>query len=282
MNGYKNFKAPLDCLNSQSFFMKILTSFIYFIAVGILFFMNNDVAAQPKHYTVANAHSHNDYEQDTPFYKAYNAGFGSIEADIFLVKGKLIVAHDIGELQKNRSLEDYYIKPLLAFVEKNKGRPYNDKHRILQMLIDVKSAAVITLDSLIAVLKRFPPLISNKTIQWVISGNRPPDSTFNNYPSFIWFDGILSKDYSSAALQKIVMMSDDFKNYHTFGNDGQVSVTSYKLINAIMKAHKAGKKVRFWDAPDNASAWLAFMRLGVDFINTDKIDELANFLKAAH
>src|SRR4051812_7321262 len=40
--------------------------------------------AQQKSYTVANAHSHNDYEQPTPSWTAYNEGFGSIEADIFL------------------------------------------------------------------------------------------------------------------------------------------------------------------------------------------------------
>jgi alkaline phosphatase len=33
--------------------------------------------------TVSNAHSHNDYEQPIPFRMAYQAGFGSVEADIF-------------------------------------------------------------------------------------------------------------------------------------------------------------------------------------------------------
>lgn len=33
-------------------------------------------------YSTLNAHSHNDNEQKSPFYLAYNAHFGSIEADI--------------------------------------------------------------------------------------------------------------------------------------------------------------------------------------------------------
>jgi hypothetical protein len=40
---------------------------------------------QPITYAVSNAHSHNDYEQKIPFWIAYNHGFGSIEADIFLL-----------------------------------------------------------------------------------------------------------------------------------------------------------------------------------------------------
>ncbi len=41
-------------------------------------------------YTIANTHSHNDYEQPIPFWTAYNAQFGSIEADVFLVDGRLV------------------------------------------------------------------------------------------------------------------------------------------------------------------------------------------------
>jgi hypothetical protein len=36
-----------------------------------------------RRYTVANTHSHNDYEQHTLFWMAWQAQFGSIEADIF-------------------------------------------------------------------------------------------------------------------------------------------------------------------------------------------------------
>lgn len=41
--------------------------------------------AQQRNYSVSNAHAHNDYEHPAPFYTAYNAGFGSIEADIIFL-----------------------------------------------------------------------------------------------------------------------------------------------------------------------------------------------------
>jgi alkaline phosphatase len=41
--------------------------------------------AQVKNYTVADAHSHNDYKNNIPFYRAYEKGFGSIEADCYAV-----------------------------------------------------------------------------------------------------------------------------------------------------------------------------------------------------
>jgi hypothetical protein len=47
-------------------------------------------SGQNRRYSISNAHSHNDYEQRIPFRMAYQAGFGSVEADIFPVKAVLI------------------------------------------------------------------------------------------------------------------------------------------------------------------------------------------------
>jgi alkaline phosphatase len=102
--------------------------------------------AQPVAYSTANAHSHNDYEQKVPFLNAYNEHFGSVEADIFLIKGKILVGHNLKDLTDERSLENLYLKPLSTF---------NHKNRSLQILIDVKSEAINTLDSLISLLKKY-------------------------------------------------------------------------------------------------------------------------------
>ena len=40
------------------------------------------------------AHAHNDYEHTRPLLDALDCGFGSIEADVHLVDGRLLVAHD--------------------------------------------------------------------------------------------------------------------------------------------------------------------------------------------
>ncbi|MCH5597166.1 hypothetical protein [Niabella ginsengisoli] len=51
------------------------------------------------------------------------------------------------------------------------------------------------------------------------------------------------------------------------------------LRSCCKKAHETGKPIRFWGAPDNAHAWNFFKKLGVDYINTDHIEELAGFLQ---
>jgi YVTN family beta-propeller protein len=245
--------------------MKLLFSSLFCLFVLISQAQNISV-------TVANAHSHNDYEQSRPFYMAYNEQFGSMEADIYLVKGKLLVAHEPKQLDTNKTLESLYLDPLTA---------YHNTDRKLQLLIDIKTQGVATLDTLIRVLKKYPFIIQNKNFKITISGNRPADSLYANYPNFIWFDGTLGKDYNAKQLSKISLLSESFytfiKSKFTFPlleNEKQ------KLEAAIEKGHAYGKPVRLWASPDYPEAWEALINMKVDFINTDKINALSDYLVA--
>jgi alkaline phosphatase len=235
--------------------------------------------AQPAQYTVANAHSHNDYEQPVPLYTAYNEAFGSIEADIFLNNGELLVAHDTNELAAHRTLENLYLKPLQSFIKKNKGYAYANPHRQLQFMIDIKTDSVTTLNKLVTLLKKYPVLIKCPTLHFVISGNRPAESAFAAYPAFINFDGELQKYYPAAALSRVVMLSADLKHYTMWNGKADLPAAQYDSLQRIIdRAHALKKTVRFWGAPDNENAWRQLMKLKVDYINTDSIKALSHFL----
>jgi alkaline phosphatase len=237
------------------------------------------VFAQPLHYSDDNAHSHNDYEQRIPFWMAYNAGFGSIEADIFLVDTVLYVAHDKNELRRKMKLDAEYLDPIMKCLGKNNGLPYPDHNKKLQLLIDIKTDSIHTLKALVRLLERYPVLIHCKNLQFVITGNRPDESLFTGYPEYIRFDGELHKNYSTNALTKISLLSDDFKTYSRWGGKGNLSKEDQHILyDAVKKAHDLHQPVRFWDAPDNPDAWRQLMNLQVDYINTDLIQELSAFL----
>jgi alkaline phosphatase len=236
--------------------------------------------AQKHVYTTGNAHSHNDYEQKRPFWAAYGEKFGSIEADIFLLNDSLFVAHDKIELMNRKTLIKYYLQPIESCLKKNTGFIYGDTSKRLQILIDVKTDAIKTLDAFIQTLQKYPSLTNNKTIIWVISGNRPEEKLFITYPPFIYFDGDVSKEYSSQALTRIKMLSADFGNFSLWNGKNSLPDSAHSLLQAaIVKIHHLNKPIRFWGAPDNAIAWTAFINLGVDYINTDKITELSRFIK---
>ncbi len=238
------------------------------------------VMAQPqKNYTVANAHSHNDYQNQFPFQQAYEAGFGSIEADIFLKDKQLFLAHDTKELALQRSIEKEYLIPLAKMVKDNNGYPYKDANKELQILVDVKTDAKPTLDAFLSVLKKYPELTNSDKIKWIISGNKPGETEWSQYPRYVFFDANFEKNYTNEQIEKIGLYSSSLKDYTSWNGKSNIPEKELnKMKNAIAKANKQNKKSRFWATPDFGNAWYQLMNAGVDFINTDKISELTTFL----
>src|SRR6478752_4140043 len=175
------------------------------LTIAILIVLQTSLFAQKINYTTANAHSHNNYEQPVIFWEAYNQQFGSIEADIYLStdSAELWVAHNLRDIETTkRTLDSLYLRPMLTCIQKNKGYVYADHNRSLQLMIDIKTAAVPTLNKLISVLRKYPELTDNPSLKIVISGNRPDPSTYTSWPAFILFDGNIDIKYSEAALSR--------------------------------------------------------------------------------
>jgi alkaline phosphatase len=253
----------------------------FLILAGCLWLVHGN--AQPKKYTTANAHSHNDYAQARPFYMAYEKQFGSIEADIFSVPGSdiLLVGHEEAEIRNHpRTLDSLYLLPLVKAIESNNGFPYADRFRYLQLMIDIKTGTEETMDKLLKSLSRYPAITGCRFVDIVISGNRPAPDKYSNYPFFnLRFDGNLPDTYPSKQLKYIGMISSSFATYSKWNGTAEFpAVDSSKLKSDINRAHAAGKKVRLWSVPDVPAAWNLLIKLGVDYINTDKISELASFL----
>src|SRR5687768_2385124 len=76
--------------------------------------------------TLPGIHAHNDYLNTRPFYDAYHHGVGSIEADVFLQRSALLVAHTRQELDAARTLEALYLTPLSNMLRQHHGMVYPD------------------------------------------------------------------------------------------------------------------------------------------------------------
>ncbi|MET3038523.1 alkaline phosphatase [Chryseobacterium sp. NRRL B-14859] len=230
-------------------------------------------------YSVKNAHSHNDYMQEIPFWQAYYAQFGSIEADVFLVKGKLWVAHTEKELSADRTLESLYLDNISKQIKLNKGNIYQDSNRKLQLLIDIKQDYKTSLNALVSTLQKYPDITGNSGIKIVITGGRPQPDDFKNYPDYLYFDGDLDKSYTADQLKRIGMFSADLPDLVKWNGKGiPRDEETWKIKAVVEKAHAQQKPVRFYGAPDFPNAWVNLMDLGVDYINTDHISDLKKFM----
>lgn len=249
---------------------KILLFFIY-LFFGLI------SSAQTVVYSAKNLHSHNDYKQSFPFWDAFNQGFGSIEVDIFLYQGQLLVAHEENELDTSKTLKELYLDPLQKAIQAKKNVD-------LLLLVDIKTEALVTLDVLIEQLRNYPDLIAEKKLQITITGNQPDHEKFANYPSWIWFDGNPETLYQKKALSRIALMSANLKKYTSWNGKGILTGTDKNLIVSVIQKSNfiSSKKFRFWNAPDIPNAWYQLMKLGVGYINTDHLSEAALFMKHLH
>ena len=231
-----------------------------------------------KTYTSEDAHSHNDYEQANPFHLAYQHQFGSIEADIWLKDGNLFVAHDAKDINASRTLSALYLEPINNILSLGKKIYPHQQH--LQLLIDIKTEALSTLDALVALLKKYPSIIKNKNIVIAVSGNRPEPDHYTDYPSFIYFDGRPNEVYNESSLKKVALISDAFYKFSLWKGEGTMKEEEkYKMMQAVEASHQMKKPFRFWATPDTEDAWKLLMETTADFINTDHIETLSAFLQ---
>jgi glycerophosphoryl diester phosphodiesterase len=248
------------------------------IALAVAFLVSTDSGyAQPQAYSLANAHSHNDYEQQRPFYAAYELGFGSIEADVFLKDGELYVAHNYKDISPERTLKALYLEPILKEISKHKGWPYANRQE-LQLLIDIKNTGPATLAALQKLLSPLRKALQHVRI--VISGEMPDPTQMAAQDELFTFDGRKSLVYPKDASPRVKLVSAsmmDFGSYWT-GKEPLGEATREKIRTFVELQHAQKKLVRLWATPNTELGYRTLKELGVDYIGTDDLAGLAAFL----
>ncbi|MEX0883955.1 MAG: alkaline phosphatase, partial [Cyclobacteriaceae bacterium] len=150
------------------------------------------------------------------------------------------------------------------------------------LLVDFKTEAYTTIDQLVKDLEPFAELWQdpeNPFVKIVISGNRPDKDDYHQYPFPLFFDYQSVEDTANLPLEKIAMISLNFRQFSQWNGKGRmVDGDIEKISNIIDKAHQLDKPIRFWATPDSETAWKTLMELGVDFINTDQPYEAYKYL----
>ncbi len=254
-----------------------MKSLIRLATLFVCIFFSIVTNAQVKKYAPANAHAHNDYEHPIPFYTAYNAGFGSIEADVFPANGVLVVAHSKKEIQPQLTLKALYLEPLLKELSA-------DTSRRVKLLVDIKEEYKIVLPWLVQELEPLRQYLSTEhngnRLTILISGTRPPPGEYNNYPGYILFDDDLKLQHSSEQWNRVGLVSLPFPKLSQWKGEENINRRDKRTVrHTIDSVHSAGKPIRFWAAPDTELSWKLQMKLHADLIGTDKINELASFLQ---
>lgn len=232
------------------------------------------------------AHAHNDYLQPRPLFDALEQGFCSVEADVWLVEGKLLVAHDLEAVQVDRTLQKLYLDPLREQIRRNGGRVFS-RGPTGTLMIDVKSEAAPTYAALREVLRGYAEILTaftttNSTpraLTIILSGNRATEIIAAEPVRHVALDGRLTDLDSSVSSQLFPLISDNWKQHFAWRGQGPLSQEErVKLQAFVHRAHEQGRRLRFWGVPDSATGWRELRAAGVDLIGTDDLSCLAKFL----
>ncbi|MEP6662869.1 MAG: phosphatidylinositol-specific phospholipase C/glycerophosphodiester phosphodiesterase family protein, partial [Verrucomicrobiota bacterium] len=236
---------------------------------------------------LVHAHAHNDYEHERPLFDALDHGFCSVEADIFLTDGKLLVAHDPDKLNPERSLESLYLDPLRERVKKNGGRVYPGGPEFT-LLIDLKTSWTNTWPVLRRVLEKYSDVLTvfrdgkkeTNAITIIITGDGAKEMFAGEKVRFAAYDGKFSDLDSTTSPDLIPWISAEWPAYFSKENAAPLPDDALQRLKKIVtQAHQHGRKLRFWAAPDNPAFWKMLLENDIDLINTDHLAEVETFFR---
>ncbi|MFN3648677.1 MAG: phosphatidylinositol-specific phospholipase C/glycerophosphodiester phosphodiesterase family protein [Armatimonadota bacterium] len=241
------------------------------------------VAAAPT--PLPRAHAHNDYLHARPLLDALEHGFCSVEADIHLVDGELLVAHDRDQVRPERTLRALYLEPLRRRVRENGGRVYRGGPGFT-LLIDLKGEAEPTYAVLRPLLRDYAEMLTRfrpdetreGAVTVILSGNRPRAALEAEPERWAALDGRLPDLGTGVSRHLVPLVSDNWRAHFTWHGEGPPPAAERaRLRERVERAHREGRRIRFWATPDLPAAWKELDEAGVDLVNTDDLPGLSAF-----
>lgn len=235
---------------------------------------------------LVHAHAHNDYEHKHPLSDALACGFCSVEADVHLVAGHLLVAHERFQTRPERTLEALYLDPLRERVRKNGGHVYPGGPEFT-LLVEIKGDWRTSYPVLREVLKPYAGMLTTfgsgaartNAIRVIITGHRSKDMFAGESTRYASLDGDLADLDSGVSSDLIPWISSRWGQSFRWRGAGELPEAEKAKLKAIVAtAHQQGRRVRFWGAPDQPVFWAAMLANGVDLINTDDLEAAQKFL----
>ncbi|MFF2327276.1 MULTISPECIES: phosphatidylinositol-specific phospholipase C/glycerophosphodiester phosphodiesterase family protein [unclassified Streptomyces] len=280
----------------------VVTTALATVAAGSVLSLQTAVASEAsaassagsRHRPLRRAHAHNDYLHPHPLDDALAHGFTSVEADVFLVAGELLVAHEIAGLDPTRTLASLYLDPLLARVRAHHGTVHPGDRNPVQLLIDIKTDGAAAYQELDRQLRRYRQMLTAYhdgrvrpgAITPVVSGDRaarvPMETQRTRYA---FYDGRPDDLGTAATASFIPLISASWSSIFSWQGTGPFPAAERdRLRSFVAAAHRGGQRVRFWATPDVAgperdAVWSELLAAGVDHLNTDDLAGLEHFLR---
>jgi hypothetical protein len=230
-------------------------------------------------------HSHNDYTHEHPLFDALGYGYKSIEIDVWLHNGKLIVDHDGIGLDGKKDIEEEYLLPTIERVKAHHGWVYDGDTTPTIFMVEFKNDPEACYTVLKGLIEKHKALFCDRMgrggpIKLLITGHRPWASLLKGDALYITADGDIKQSADSIPNYILERVSDPYGQHFTWKGHGTMPKAQKSKLAALVKvAHDHGRQIRFYGLPQNENVWSEMLDAGVDWINVDKLGEFAAFYK---
>jgi hypothetical protein len=235
---------------------------------------------------IESGHSHNDYTHEHPLFDALGYGYKSIEIDVWLHKGKLIVDHNGLALDSGKKdIEELYLRPIQQRVKENNGWVYKGDSTPTIFMVEFKSEPEAAYVKLKELIEKYKGLFCDRLghggpIKLLITGNRPWASLRKGNELYITADGAISQSTDTTPPYIIERVSDPYGSHFTWHGKGTMPKGQKAKLDTMVKAaHDHGRQIRFYAAPQDENVWRTLLDAGVDWINADDLGRFATFYK---
>jgi hypothetical protein len=252
-------------------------------------------------------HAHNDYVHTRPLLDALDNDMCSVEADVWLTNGELLVAHSQAETVAGKTLRSLYLDPLRDRASMHGGKILDDRDDFM-LLIDVKSEAETTWAEIASELATYPDLLTvwadgretRGAVTVVISGNAARTTIINTTMRYAALDGAIGTDLSGAGVSaRAPLVSGCWFAFEcsnglnlSWDGTGTIPAADATQLQAdASAAHANGQHFRTWglsgandipvnnlSAADTPAVWSAQIAAGVDRINVDDLPGFKQFI----
>jgi hypothetical protein len=235
-------------------------------------------------------HSHNDYWRPHPLTDALQRGFKSVEADVFLANGALLVGHSREELQPGKTLESLYLKPLQQLLDREK-KLYQTKSA-LYLYIDFKTDGPATYSQLIPVLQKYESMLvkpgGKSNTGWVkviLTGNYPRDLVTADKKRLVYLDGKVADLQQGLDARLFPVVSGNWSSFFKWQGQGSIPAAEARLLETWNKqALKNGQQIRFWNMPEKNEShiknlWRTLLTYKSMLVGTDHLDWLKEVIE---
>ena len=212
------------------------------------------------------AYAHNDYVNQPPLLEALESGYAGVEADVFLVGGRLLVGHEAAALRVDRTLKSLYLEPLRQVQRERNSICDGPKPFLLN--IEVKQSSRPAFDSLRALLRGYADLVHpNGPVRVILVGWIPELDSLDGI-------SIQHRVRSSREIDRVVsdarvaLISVRYKDLFSWNGRGDPdSIFQARLVALSTRAHAdSGRLLRVYDVPYSQRIYQMLLDGGVDLI----------------